>query len=247
MTEVAPVDERLPDLAPATSIIAVIERAALDPNVDIDKMERLLGMQERILDRQAEMAFNSALAEVQSEMVPIVRDAKNDQTRSNYARLEAINKAITPITTRHGFAMSFGSDVSPMEGHYRVTCRVSHGEGHARDYHADVPADLTGMKGNTNKTATHAFGSTMSYGRRYLKLLIFDIATEDDDGNQAGAGPTVSPEQFTTLRDLLEQLGTGEDAFLKHYGAASLEQFPAAKFNDGVDLLHHKIKSKGAA
>jgi hypothetical protein len=47
---------------------------------------------------------------------------------------------------------------------------------------------MTGPKGNQNKTATHGFGSTMSYGRRYLICLIFNITltNEDQDGNQPG-------------------------------------------------------------
>ncbi len=87
----------------------------------------------------------------------------------------------------------------------------------------------------------------MSYGRRYLKLLIFDIATsDDDDGNAAGAGPTVSPEQFTILRDLIETSGSRESAMLKAFGAPSLEQFPAAKFDDAVEALKRKVPKEGA-
>jgi hypothetical protein len=50
--------------------------------------------------------------------------------------------------------------------------------------HADIFADTKGPRGTPNKTATQGFGSTMSYGRRYLKALMFDlvIAGEDDDG-----------------------------------------------------------------
>ena len=40
----------------AAAIIQVIERAATDASVDVDKMERLLAMQERIMDRQAAAA-----------------------------------------------------------------------------------------------------------------------------------------------------------------------------------------------
>ncbi len=222
------------------AIISVIERAALDPNVDIDKMERLLAMQERILDRQAEADFNAAMAAAQAEMLPVVRDAKNDQTNSKYARLEAIAKAIKPITSRHGFAPSFGTDDCPREDHYRITCDLTHAGGHSRRYHADIPLDLAGIKGNQNKTRTHAFGSTMSYGRRYLTLLMFDIATEDDDGNTAGAGATVSAEQYIRLRDLIQEVDANESAFLKYYRATSLETFPAGKFDAAMKQLEAK-------
>lgn len=242
-------DQEVEAPVPATqadALISVIERAAMNPSVDIDKMERLLQMQERVMARQAEMAFHTAMAECQSEMEPVVRNAQNTETRSTYAKLDAIAKAIDPIIHRHGFAVTFGTSDSPMEGHYRVTCKVTHREGHSEPYHADVPVDLTGPKGTVNKSKTHAFGSTLSYGRRYLKLLAFDIATEDDDGN-AAAKPveTISEDQFNKLRDLLEKTGTPETALLGYYRVGSLNLFPAEKFAGAVKFLEAKLK-KGA-
>ena len=52
---------------PETSaLISMIERAARDPSVDIDKMERLLQMHERVEAKQRESAFNTAMAAVQA-------------------------------------------------------------------------------------------------------------------------------------------------------------------------------------
>jgi hypothetical protein len=85
--------------------------------------------------------------------------------------LEAVSDAIDPVFRRHGFSRRSGPRTARYAGHYRVTCRLSHIGGHHRDYQADVPADTVGIKGNQNKTATHGFGSALSYGRRYLKLL----------------------------------------------------------------------------
>jgi len=166
-------------------IIDLIGRMASDPKSDIDKMERLMAMHERVLERDAEKAFNVAMQAAQAEMPQILRTKKNESTNSKYALLEVIDKVTKPIITKHGFSMSFGTDDCPQDGHYRVTCIVSHSDGFSRKYNADVPADGVGPKGTRNKTPTHAFGSAMSYGRRYLKCMIFDIATTDDDGNGA--------------------------------------------------------------
>lgn len=194
MSEVAKIEEgsAVSENAPV-NLIEIISRVASDPNCDIDKMERLLQMQERLVEREAEIAFNEAMQAAQLDMPQVLRDAKNDQTNSKYARLETIDKTIKPVIAKHGFSMSFGTEDSPNKDHYRVTCIVSHIGGFSRNYHADIPADNAGMKGTKNKTNTHAFGSSMSYGRRYLKLLIFDIATSDDDGNAADTTYDISP------------------------------------------------------
>jgi hypothetical protein len=165
------------------SLLATIERAAKDPTVDIDKMERLLGMAERMEARNAEQQFNEAMRAVQESIPRILRDATNPSTNSKYARLESLLKVVVPIYTAAGFSISFGTADCPHADHYRITATVSHKAGHSRPYQCDIPSDTTGMKGTMNKTKTHGFGSTMSYGRRYLTLLIFNIAlvNEDDD------------------------------------------------------------------
>lgn len=173
-----------------SAIIQIIDRAATDPNVDIDKMERLLDMQERIFNKNAEMAFNSAMAIVQKETPRIKREADNPQTRSKYAKLESINQVLVPIYTENGFALSFGTGDTPSEGWQRITCKISHVGGHSASFFVDLPVDDEGLKGNTNKTKMHGAGSTMSYGRRYLTVLIFNItiSDEDNDGNISAAG-----------------------------------------------------------
>lgn len=172
----------------SAAIIQVIERAALNPDIDVEKMERLLAMQERILTRNAEVAFNAAMRAAQEEMPKVLRNKRNDQTNSNYADLEKVNEVIVPVYTKHGFSLSFGTADTTIPAHIRITCVVSHVEGHSRPYFSDMPLDLAGIKGNQNKTPTHAHGSTMSYGRRYLTLLIFNITltNEDNDGNRSG-------------------------------------------------------------
>lgn len=181
----------------ATSIIQVIERAALNPNVDIDKMERLLAMQERILAKQSEMAFDAAMADAQAEMRPISADAENPHTRSRYASYAALDNALRPIYTKHGFALSFDTGEAKKEDHVLVLCRVSHRHGHKHVYRIEIPADGKGSRGGDVMTKTHAVGSGCSYGSRYLLKLIFNVAVgeHDDDGNGASAPPKPAEKQ----------------------------------------------------
>jgi hypothetical protein len=176
--------EAPPPEATSSAVLAIISRAAADNAVDVDKMERLLAMHERILARDAEMAFNLAMREAQSKMPQLKKDARNPQTNSLYTRLETLNRAAVPIYTAHGFSLSFGTAESPLPEHRRITCRVSHCAGHSQNCFLDLPLDMVGLKGSPNKTAIHGYGSTISYGRRYLTMMIFNISTgEDVDGN----------------------------------------------------------------
>ena len=189
---------REPALAPASdaSVTAMFERFATDPNVSVEKIERLMALLERGEARKAEAAFNAAMASAQKAMRPVAADAYNPQTKSKYASYEALDRALRPIYTEHGFGLSFDTGDGAPPDFVRVLCYVTHSGGHARTYKLDMPADGKGAKGGDVMTKTHATGSGLSYGQRYLLKMIFNVAVgeEDDDGNRASAKANGKPK-----------------------------------------------------
>lgn len=178
--------------ADSASIMEIIARAASDPSVDVEKLERLAGLYERISDKNAEVAFNQAMNEAQGKIGPVFARAKNSQTNSKYATFADIDKKVRPIYTAHGFSLSFNTADGAPDNHVRVTCRVAHSAGHSILYQADMPADGKGAKGGDVMTKTHATGAAFTYGQRYLFKLIFNVAVSvDDDGNRAGGSTKV--------------------------------------------------------
>lgn len=248
LVEHEPESVALAPVSESAAIFQIIERAARDPNVDIDKMQRLMDMRERELNRLAQVAFNAAMSLAQAEMKPIVRDADNEQTKSMYARYETISDAIQPIITKHGFALTFSEGETPKANHIRSICDVMHREGHTKQYYADVPFDNVGMRGNANKTNTHAYGSTKSYGKRYLKCDIFDVALKnaDDDGNKAGTS-TITEEQRDTLLDLIAEVGAHVPKFCEIYQIEAVADLPAKLFADAVQALRDYGEKQKAA
>ena len=167
--------------------LSLVLRAATDPTIDVEKSERLMAMYVQMQERESEVAFNDAMARVQAQMRRIATDKKNSQTNSRYATYAQLDRALRPIYTNEGFALSFGTDPSA-EGFVNVTCYVTHQAGHTRKYMIPMPADGKGAKGNDVMTKTHATGSATQYGMRYLLKMIFNVAIgedEDDDGNAA--------------------------------------------------------------
>ena len=166
----------------------VIERLASNPSVDVDKLERIIALQERILAHESKAAFDAAMSEVQSEMRRVSADASNPQTHSRYASYAALDRELRPIYTKHGFSLSFDTAEGAPAEWVRVVCEVAHRCGFSRPYHVDMPADGKGAKGGDVMTKTHATGSALSYAMRYLLKMIFNVAVgeDDDDGNAAG-------------------------------------------------------------
>lgn len=192
-----PLNPALPAEAPQeATMLNIIERAARDPSVDIDKLDRLLAMQERVQAKQAQVEFDNALRDAQEEMKAIRTDLDNPQTRSKYASYAQLDKAIRPIYVRHGFAVTFNTGDAPRPDDLRVLATLSHRSGHRQDYKIDMPADGKGAKGGDVMTRTHATGAAASYGQRYLYKLMFNLAVGDvdDDGNGADADGLIAAD-----------------------------------------------------
>jgi len=234
-TEIAPREEAE---APS-AIIAVIERAALNPNVDIDKMERLLQMQERIMAVQAKAEHAAAKTGALSEMPMIPKNGRGHNNMP-YATLKDITSITRPVLAKHG--LTLGYDVRVDGDHIIVTAKLTHLNGHEETTSLPLPFDNSG-----SKNAVQAIGSSQAYGQRYTAQAILGLSLgddTDDDGNRGGASGTVSAEQYIKLRDALIETGANQDAFLKYYKAASLETFPAARFDAAMKQIEAKKGDK---
>ncbi|AQU85129.1 single-stranded DNA-binding protein [Halomonas sp. 'Soap Lake  len=212
-----------PHLAESTAIIQVIERAALNPDVDIDKMERLLQMQERVMDRQAMMAYSAAMAAMQTELPSIEEHGQGNNGK--YATLEDIVDTVRPIMQKHGFAVSFR--IQTQERGIQVTGVLMHKDGHREETSMLLPADMSG-----NKNAVQAFGSSTSYGKRYVLSALLNITTrgQDDNGNTGTRVKLVTPFQAGQIQRLISQCpATTQEWFSGKYGSAV--QVPQVDFD----------------
>jgi hypothetical protein len=242
MNDLVKKDETIVDTS--TGLLAIIEKMALNPEVDPDKLEKFLDQQERIFKHHAEIAYNEAMVACQQEIPPVQKDAKNSQTNSDYARLETMQRTAMPIISRHGFSLSYGTDNAPSEMEKRITCKVSHVKGHSEQKFIDIPIDDTGMKGAPTKTKTHGAASAISYGQRILLKLIFNIQVGgfDDDGNAAGSGDYLSEEQQANIKALIEETASDEHKFLNYMNVDSIANIRTSQYNKAVSLLEKKRK-----
>lgn len=199
--------------APENNLIAVIERAAVNPDVDVLKMEKLLDMQERIMDRQAQMDFSAAMAAVQGKMPVILKAEKGDQGKYWYANLPKIIHQAQPIWMEHGFALSFSQAPCDKAGFIQIICDVRHIAGHSERYHVEMPDTNKSTSGKDIMSRSQEIGSNITYGRRYLTCMIFNIATGDDKDGAAPPPPAPEDEEYLKLEaDLSCAADEGTDA-----------------------------------
>lgn len=186
---------------------ALIASAVNNPNIDADKLGKLLDINIKMMDRQAEIDFNQAMARLQPKLPEIKRTT--DAHNSKYAKYEHIEREIRPFYTAEGFSISFNSKLKDgIETYYGT---LSHAAGHSITAEMALPPDTSG-----SKNAIQAKGSTISYAKRYLVQMLLNIVTvgEDDDGDSAYP---ITDEQFEKLNDILDKVGLDKAQFVKDF------------------------------
>lgn len=223
------------------TLLAVISRAASDPSCDIEKMERLMQMHERMESRKAAAEFAAALSDMQDQL-PSIGERGNAASRYTYALWEDINTAIKPVLKANGFALSFRTDCS--DG-ITVTGVLSHRSGHSESTSIKLPAD-----GSGGKNAVQAVASSVSYGKRYTAGALLNLTShgEDDDAYRA-AVPLITEDQEATLQALADEVKADVAGFLRYMskackvGIGSIGEIPANAYKDAVALLEQKRRA----
>lgn len=236
------------------ALLDMIQAAAANPKVNVDKMKALLDMRNAAIAAAREDAFNEAMAKVQAEIAPVVADAKNPETKSKYASHAALDRAVRPIyADKHGFALTYDTEPCAIPDVMTFVCFAT-AKGHTRKYSIDLPVDGKGAKGGHVMSRTHAASSGVTYAMRILLKMVFNIPVDrDDDGNAAGrteisdvdpSVPKITEEQIRQLREKCDSVGCPWPKFLKWVPALKFEDIPADLYAGCIDGLDNFQKSK---
>jgi hypothetical protein len=232
----------------SSALLRVIERAAADPAVDAERLERLAAMYERAVAREAEAKFNAALVRMQPKL-PVLHECgtipdAEGAVQATYATWEDTVDAIRPILARHGFSLTFKAG-RPSAGLLAVTGVLRHASGHSQEAELQLPADTTG-----NKNAVQAVGSTVTYGQRYVAKLLLNLTSrgEDDDGRAAGQ----SRAELNAIADINALADKAAFLAWKRANRAMLGELPCAAFQRvighyGARLRRVEERAEGAA
>jgi hypothetical protein len=215
-----------------SAIIALVQRADIDP----ERLEKFLDMQERMENRQADKALTAALSGFQRDC-PIINKTKKAHN-SNYAPLDEIVHAIKPVMAKHGLSYSFntkktGADTS------LITTIIRHIEGgiYQSEYEY-LSADDGGKMNSAQKLK-----SALTYARRAALELALGLVTqeEDDDAKRAVDIP-LTGEQMQTIQELCNATDTTEGKLLSFLRIESLGDLSKVEADNAIRNLKHKRK-----
>ena len=145
---------------------------AISSNADVDKLEKLMDLQDRWEQKEAKKAFTQSMARFQSQC-PVIQRTKNGHN-FKYAPMCDVIAQVKELEADCGLSHRFEQDTQ--NDSISITCVVSHIDGHSEKLRLEALADQTG-----SKNAVQAIGSTITYLQRYSFLGSFGIATADED------------------------------------------------------------------
>jgi hypothetical protein len=204
---------------------------AIERGLDTDKLEKLMDLRNKEIERQAKLAFDDAFARMQAEFGPVVRSktAKGDDGKPMYAYapLEALQDAVGAIIAKHGFSYSW-NEVN-VEGGKRVTMTIT-GHGASRTSTFDVPM----VQGTRRMSPVQVMGAMSTYGRRYTFLAGFGIVVQDEDDDAQAASINIADDlnAIDSAATMEELKAAYIDAYKRHDGnrKAQLEIIKAKDF-----------------
>lgn len=220
----------------SAAILSVIERMAMNPDIDPERIERFIVLKERIDAANAKKAFDAAVAQAKATIPPAEKNSTGHNNK-RYADFYAYAKVVDPIISALGLSYRFRTEQTDR---ITVTCVLTHEGGHSEENSLSGPPD-----GSGSKNAIQAIGSTLTYLQRYTLVQALGLAaSEDDDGAAAGRGDTISEEQLNQLRDLIEEVSADLPKFCAFMRVDALADIRQSDFKRAVAALEAKRAAK---
>ena len=144
---------------------------AISNNADVDKLEKLMALQERWNAQEAKKSFLRAMATFQESCPDIIKAKKGHNCL--YAPLSDIVTQVRGLLADNGLSYRFEQT---HESQIEVTCIVSHVDGHSEKTTMKADPDTSGAK-----NAIQAVGSAVQYLMRYTFIGALGITTADID------------------------------------------------------------------
>jgi hypothetical protein len=236
-------------IQPPTNGVSDLIALAINTDLDIEKLEKLMEMKEREENKTAFAAFVIAISNFQAECPTVKKTGtvtdKNGRGLYTYPKFDTIMNTIRPHLKKNGLSVRFNSDIS--DGQVKIRCMVSHVGGHTDEsfFSCPIEANMTGGANASQRTA-----SANSFAKRYAMMNALNIAGSDfgdDDGQLLGAK---EPEMITTkqaanLRDRVAAI-EGDETFFCNWlcKVDSFDEIPKSLLAKGQKAIREQEEAR---
>lgn len=221
---------------------------AIDKQVPVEALEKLLAMRRELKLEYAQEQFNIAMASFQAEC-PIIKKTRTvspgGKVAYRYAPIEAIVSQVKHLLLKYNFSYSVETLTHTAEGTVTAICTARHIAGHSQSSSFNVPlATRTALM-----TDTQVVAASLTFAKRYAFCNAFGILTGDDD-NDARLEPVVSQplpiteETIAQIGALLATTNVSVNIILKQNGVSDLKQLTQQRGEVIITQIKKYIENK---
>ena len=219
---------------------------ATQQGADVDKLGKLMELQMRWEANEARKAFVGALNEFKRDPPKISKNKQVDfqttkgRTTYKHATLDKVSDTIGAALAQVGISHRWETEQLD-GGLIRVTCILTHDDGHSERVALQAGRDDSGNKNNIQ-----AVGSTVTYLQRYTLLAATGMAVQDQDDD--GAGGKINAMTENAKADwfaAIEALDTREAAqgLWQKIAAACTQAGDVASYDQLKGVFAKKLKT----
>lgn len=228
---------------------ALIVRGMNDPSFDVDKLERLMALMERKEAQSRKEAYDAALLRVQMAAPRIAQHGMMDRGVGKgqipYAKREDIDAVMRPIYQREGFTVTWTGPTGD-DGKIHVIGKFSaHG-------HSELHEWICGPDASGGKTGPQAVSSTISYGKRQISKMVWDIIEEglDKNGAKRQDVEVITQDQADSIRTRMNDLAQSKPGILleklcQKYDVKRPEDLKAGQLKAAIADVETTERQKG--
>lgn len=170
---------------------ATLLQMAVQQGADLDRLEKLMALQERWENNEAKKSFTQAMAEFKANPPEIFKDKEVSYTGTAYSHATLGNVCSKIVAALARVGISHKWDLQQSGGDVAVTCVLTHRMGHSEGTRMESNADTSGKK-----NPIQAVASAISYLQRYTLLAATGLATQDqdDDAHASQQAASTAPD-----------------------------------------------------
>lgn len=226
------------DSPQGTAIVTpnVMLAMAVESGADIDKLSKLMDLQERWEASEARKAFVSAMSQFRSQCISVAKTRSGHNCK--YAGLAETIEQVSPVLVECG--LSHRWETKQEGGNITVTCHLTHVMGHSESATMTSSSDTSG-----SKNSIQAIGSAISYLQRYTFFAVTGLASRemDDDGVTA-VKSFITEDQQNEIHAFANDNGILDKTlkWLGKKGINSLAQIESKEFKNIFAVIKGQVK-----
>lgn len=224
---------------------AELIRQAVTGGADLDKLTKLLELQEKWDATQAKKAYHIAMAGFKANPPKIGKDKlviikhKNGpgSTKYSHASLANVCEKVNAGLSKHGLSAAWSTK---QNGNVEVTCKITHIQGHSEETTLIAPADNTGLK-----NAIQQIASTVTYLQRYTLLALTGLAAHDQDDDGKGTDEVsecITTDESIFIQNEIANVGGDMKKLLKFVKVDKVENILKSDYSKVLKLIDDKRK-----